>query len=252
MKALIETHRPRLVSLTHIPTNSGVVQPVEEVGEICKELDIVYLLDACQSAGQWPVDVTKIHCDLLSVTMRKFLRGPRGAGFLYVSDKVLDREMEPLFIDMRGANWIGADQYVLHSRGRRFEDWEVPHALVLGSKVAIEYALAVGIENIKQRNAHLGNVFKQQLAKIKGARLLDIGTPQSSIITLTLPVEEPANMVQTLRNKNINTSMATRSSALIDFDSKGTDWALRISPHYYNSNEEVGILVESLSQMTDK
>ncbi len=246
MKTLIELHQPKLVSLTHIPTNTGLVQPVEAVGEMCKALDILYLVDACQSAGQWPIDVQKIHCDFLSVTMRKFLRGPRGAGFLFVSDKVLDRGMEPLFLDMRGATWTSADEYVLHSRGRRFEDWEIPYPLVLGSKAAIEYALEVGIENIRQRNTQLCDFIRKQLSKINGVKILDIGTPQSSIITIILPVAEPEKLVQTLRNKNINTSMATRGSAVIDFDNKHAEWALRISPHYYNTEEECDLLMREL------
>ncbi len=247
MKNLIELHQPKLVSLTHIPTNTGLVQPVEEVGEICKALDILYLVDACQSAGQWPIDVQKIHCDFLTATMRKFLRGPRGAGFLFVSDKVLDRGMEPLYLDLRGASWTSADEYVLQTRGRRFEDWEIPYPLVLGSKAAIEYALEVGIENIRDRNTHLCELIKDQLEKIKGVRILDIGTPQSSIITLTLPVAEPGKIVQTLRDKNINTSMATRANAVIDFDNKQAEWALRISPHYYNTEEECDLIIRELA-----
>lgn len=250
MKNLIELHQPKLVSLTHIPTNTGLVQPIEEVGEICKALDILYLVDACQSAGQWPIDVQKIHCDFLTVTMRKFLRGPRGAGFLFVSDKVLDRGMEPLYIDLRGATWTSADEYVVLSRGRRFEDWEIPYALVVGSKAAIEYAVDVGIENIQQRNTELCKFIKQQLKEINGVRLLDIGEPQSSIITLTLPIAEPGKIVQTLRDKNINIAMGTRGNALIDFDKKNVEWALRISPHYYNTEEECNLLIRELAAIS--
>lgn len=247
MKNLIELHQPKLVSLTHIPTNTGLVQPVEEVGEICKALDILYLVDACQSAGQWPIDVQKIHCDFLTATMRKFLRGPRGAGFLFVSDKVLDRGMEPLYLDLRGASWTSVDEYVVQTRGRRFEDWEIPYPLVLGSKAAIEYALEVGIENIRERNTHLCKLIKDQLEEIKGVRILDIGTPQSSIITLTLPISEPGKLVQTLRDKNINTAMGSRGNALIDFDKKNVAWALRISPHYYNTEEECDLIIRELA-----
>jgi selenocysteine lyase/cysteine desulfurase len=158
--------------------------------------------------------------------------------------------MEPLFIDLRGATWTSADEYVLLSRGRRFEDWELPYPLVLGSKAAIEYALEVGIENIQQRNTELCKIIKQQLKNIKGVQLLDIGEPQSSIITLTLPVAEPGKLVQTLRDKNINTAMGTRANALIDFDKKNVDWALRISPHYYNTEEEVNLLIRELADLS--
>ncbi|HNV31080.1 MAG TPA: aminotransferase class V-fold PLP-dependent enzyme, partial [Cyclobacteriaceae bacterium] len=133
MKHLMDAHHPKLVSLTHVPSNTGLIQPVEEVGKLCAERDIYYLVDGCQSVGQIPVDVKKIKCDFLSATMRKFLRGPRGAGFLYVSDKIINQKLEPLFIDMRGADWITADEYTPRMDARRFEDWELPYALVLGS-----------------------------------------------------------------------------------------------------------------------
>jgi selenocysteine lyase/cysteine desulfurase len=80
---LTQLHRPKLAVVTHVPTNSGLVQPVEAIGLICREQGIWYLVDACQSAGQIALDVERIGCDFLTVSARKFLRGPRGAGFLF-------------------------------------------------------------------------------------------------------------------------------------------------------------------------
>src|SRR5207253_4016802 len=111
MDRLMRERRPRLVAATHIPTNSGLVQPVAEIGRHCRELDLLYLVDACQSVGQYVVDVHELGCDFLSATCRKFLRGPRGSGFLYVSDRALAAGYEPLFIDMRGGRWIGPERY---------------------------------------------------------------------------------------------------------------------------------------------
>jgi selenocysteine lyase/cysteine desulfurase len=151
MAALMRSRRPRLVAATHVPTNSGLVQPVARIGRHCRELDLLYLVDACQSVGQYPVDVTAIGCDLLTATSRKFLRGPRGTGFLYVSDRVLRAGYEPLFIDMYGAEWTGPDTYQPAGTATRFEDWEFPYAAVIGSAVATRYALDVGIEAIADR-----------------------------------------------------------------------------------------------------
>jgi selenocysteine lyase/cysteine desulfurase len=248
MKRLMDLHHPKLVSLTHVPSNTGLVQPVEEVGRLCEERDLYYLVDACQSAGQIPIDVQKIRCDFLSATLRKFLRGPRGAGFLYVSDKIIQQKLEPLFIDMRGADWLTADTYTPRMDARRFEDWEFPYSLVLGSKAAIEYANVIGLENIKERNAFLCKQIRQGISKISGLRLLDIGAEQSSIITVEIPGQKAQDVLQELRKKNINTSVGHKHFALIDFEAKHVDWALRISPHYYNTEEEVEILIRALKQ----
>lgn len=249
LKRLMDAHHPKLVSLTHVPSNTGLIQPVEAVGELCAERDIYYLVDGCQSAGQIPVDVKKIKCDFLSATMRKFLRGPRGAGFLYVSDKIINQKLEPLFIDMRGADWITADEYTPRMDARRFEDWEFPYALVLGSKAAIEYALTIGLDEINERNKFLCYLVRNGLKGL-GLRLLDIGAKQSSIITVEIPNRKPQEVLAELRQQCINTSVGYRSFALIDFDAKQVDWALRISPHYYNTQEEVDKLIDAMKKIT--
>jgi len=249
MKRLMDAHHPKLVSLTHVPSNTGLIQPVEEVGELCAERDIYYLVDGCQSVGQIPVDVKKIKCDFLSATMRKFLRGPRGAGFLYVSDKIIKQKLEPLFIDMRGADWITADEYTPRMDARRFEDWELPYALVLGSKAAIDLALAVGINEIQVQNKYLCNLVRKAVSGIDHLRLLDIGENQSSIITVQIHNRKPQEVLLELRQQGINTSVGYRSFALIDFDAKHVDWALRISPHYYNTEREVEKLILAIKKI---
>jgi len=248
MKRLMDSHHPVLVSLTHVPSNTGLIQPVEEVGDLCAERNIYYLVDGCQSVGQIPVDVTKIKCDFLSATMRKFLRGPRGAGFLHVSDKIINQKLEPLFIDMRGADWITADEYSPRMDARRFEDWEFPYALVLGSKAALDYALALGLDQIAERNKFLCYLVRQGLKSL-GLRLLDIGDKQSSIITVEIPNQKASEVLTALRNENINTSVGYRHFALIDFDAKQVDWALRISPHYFNTQEEIDTLINVVKKL---
>ncbi len=248
MKRLMDKHHPKLVTLTHVPSNSGLIQPVEEVGMLCKERNIYYLVDACQSAGQIPLDVEKIHCDFLSATMRKFLRGPRGAGFLYVSDKIINEKLEPLFIDMRGGDWIATNEYQVRMDARRFEDWEIPYALLLGSKAAIQLANTLGLENIKQRNSQLCDRIRKELSALQGFRLLDVGSEQSSIITVAIRGQKPTDVLQGLRKENINTSIGNKHFALIDFEAKQVDWALRISPHYYNTEEEIDHLINALKK----
>ncbi len=249
MAEKIKLLRPRLVAVTHVPTNSGLVQPVEAIGQFCHEYDVLYLVDACQSVGQLPVDVRKIRCDFLTATCRKFLRGPRGLGFLYVSNKVLAAGMAPLFIDLHGASWESADTYRLEPTARRFEDWEFPHALMLGAAEAHRYALKVGIEVIAERNAALCATLRSELAQLPGVRLLDEGDHLSSIITLFSERQSATDLKTALSQTRINTSISTHGAAILDYDRKGMKTAaLRISPHYFNTDEEINRLVETLKQ----
>lgn len=245
MRNLMDKHKPKLVSLTHVPTNTGLIQPVETVGQLCKERGLLYLVDGCQSAGQLPVDMKAIHCDFFTGTFRKFLRGPRGTGFLFVSDDVLKQNLWPLFVDMRGAEWTAPDDFEPRKDAKRFEDWEFNYSLVLGCRAAADYAMAVGLDNIQKRNAELCHSIRRKLSSL-GLTTLDKGKHLSSIITVAIPGHEPTDVLHALRSDNINTSISSRSSALIDYDAKGVTWALRISPHYYNTEKEVEVLINTL------
>lgn len=246
VKALIKKYDPKLVAVTHVPTNTGLVQSVEAIGKICHKKEILYLVDACQSAGQLPLDVEKIRCDFLSATFRKFMRGPRGIGFLYVSDKVLDKNFEPVFPDLHGAVWTKDNVYELDKTAKRFEYWEKPYGLMLGAKAATEYANKIGLKNIEEEVVHLANYTRQKLSKIKNVRVLDEGEYLCGIATAWHPNWDKPALQKFLREKNINISIAPFNSAVIDFNKKGVDGAIRISPHYFNTEREVNQLIETI------
>ncbi len=248
IKNLIEKHHPKLVAITHVPTNSGLVQDIVGVGALCKQHGIWYMVDACQSAGQLPLDVEKIGCDFLSATMRKWLRGPRGSGFLYVSDRVLQAGLESFFPDLGGANWIGANQYEQLKNARLFEYWEKNYALVIGGKVAVEYALQIGLENIESRVGELASHTRQQLAMLPGWKVLDLGKKKCGIVTAHHETGRPSQFSQALKKANINAGFARTVNAVIDFTEKGVEWAMRVSPHYYNSKEEIDRMIEVLKK----
>ena len=247
MEEVIHRRRPKLVAVTHIPTNSGLVQKVADVGDMCRQRDILYLVDACQSVGQMPVDVEEIGCDFLSATARKFLRGPRGVGFLYVSDRALDMGLEPLFPDMRGADWIEADLYQPAPGAQRFENWEFPYALVLGMGRAAEYALDLGLEAIRDRAWALAALARDRLAEIDTLQVLDRGLERCAIVTVSAEGRHAAELVSSLAEAGISTNVTMRDYAVLDFDDKGVESAVRVSPHYYNTEEEIEELVSTLS-----
>jgi selenocysteine lyase/cysteine desulfurase len=245
---VIRHRRPRLVCVTHVPTNSGLVQDVAAVGAACRGSGTIYLVDACQSIGQMPVDVESLGCDFLSATARKFLRGPRGAGFLFASDRVLELGLEPLFIDMHGAEWLDADRYRAVADAKRFETFEFAWSLVLGTGAAARYALELGIEAIQDRVLALAGRLRDTLAAIDGVRVLDRGRKRCGIVSIGLGNRDPAALMTALRARAINTNAQARASALLDYDDKGVAASLRLSPHYYNTDDEIDRAVAAIGE----
>jgi selenocysteine lyase/cysteine desulfurase len=248
-RRLISRRRPALVALTWIPTNSGLVQPVEAVGQVCQEAGIPYLVDACQAVGQMPIDVKRIGCDYLAAATRKFLRGPRGIGFLYVSDQRLEAGAHPLLIDMHGATWTEADAFELAPDATRFETWEFAYALVLGVGAAAAYALEAGLDTARDRSRELAGYARERLAALSGVRVLDRGPELCAIVTAAIAGRDTREIKLALRARGINTSSPHREDAVIDMDEKGASSALRISPHYYNTKEEIDTAIEALQDI---
>jgi selenocysteine lyase/cysteine desulfurase len=249
VRKLVTRRRPVLVALTWIPTNSGLVQPVEAVGRICRDADVPYLIDGCQAVGQMPLDVGQLHCDYLAATARKFLRGPRGLGFLYVSDRMLSAGAHPLLVDMHGATWTETDSFELTPDARRFETWEFAPALVLGLGAAAQYALEVGIETARDRARELAEYARRRLAAVPGVRVLDRGPELCAIVTVAVAGRDTNDIKLELRRRGINTSSPHREDAVIDMDDKEAESALRISPHYYNTKEEIDTAVDALQEI---
>jgi selenocysteine lyase/cysteine desulfurase len=246
VRELLRDPRARLLAVTWVPTNSGLIQPVEALGTIAEEAGVPYLIDACQAVGEIPIDAPRLRCDFLSATARKFLRGPRGIGFLYVSDRALQRGDFPLHVDMRGAAWTEADSFELAPDARRFENWEFAYSLVLGLGEAARYALEVGVERCGARACKLAALLRHRLSAMPGIRVLDRGTELAAIVTVEVAGHEPQELVQFLRERRINVNASLRAYAVIDMDEKKVSAALRISPHYYNTEEEIETAVEAL------
>ncbi len=249
VREIIRRRRPRLVAVTHVPTNSGLIQDVAAVGAVCAESETPYLLDACQSAGQLPLDVGRLRCDFLSATARKYLRGPRGVGFLYVADRMLAEGRQPLLVDMRGAEWTAADEYTLADGAQRFENWEFAYALHLGLGAAARYALSVGVEQGGARAADLAAYARERLAVVDGVRVLDRGARLCAIVTAEVAGCDARSVVTRLRERGINTSASLRGYALLDMDSKQAASAVRISPHYYNSTDEIDQVAAAIAEI---
>jgi selenocysteine lyase/cysteine desulfurase len=249
VRSIVVRRRPKLVALTWVPTNSGLVQPAEAIGEICRQAEVPYLVDACQAVGQMPIDVERLGCDFLAATARKFLRGPRGMGFLYISDRLLESGSHPLLVDMHGASWTDADAFSLTPDARRFEYWEFSPALVLGLGAAARYAVDVGLEVARDRARDLAGYVRDRLSELPGVRVLDRGPELCAIATAAVRGRKAEDLKLALRARRINTSSPEREDAVIDMDEKAATSALRISPHYYNTREEIDTTIETLGEL---
>jgi cysteine desulfurase/selenocysteine lyase len=239
------TPRSKLIAVTHIASGTGGIIPVEAIGRMAARHNILYLLDACQSVGQMPVDARAIGCHFLSVTGRKHLRAPRGTGFLYVRQEFQDK-LKTLFIDGHALEWITEERYQTRHDAKRFEFHEKNRALSLGLGRAVEYALSIGLERIRQRNSYLADILRNGLREISGITVHDFGDELSGIVTFSLAGIAAQTVKEQLAAQEINVSVALARSTLLFMNKHQLQSTVRASVHYYNTEVELETLLKAL------
>jgi len=237
--------RVALIALTHVPTNGGLVNPAGEVGAIAQAAGVPFLLDACQSAGQMPLPVDDIGCTMLSATGRKYLRGPRGTGFLYVQRDWIE-QLEPPLLDLHAATWTGPDTYEIQPDARRFENWESHVAGQVGLGVAVNYALDRGLDAIFDRIQHVAATLRGALSAVPGVTVHDVGQTRSGITTFSAEQKDAEAIRTALRERGINVSVSGPSSTRLDAEARDLPDLVRASVHYYNTEEEIERFVRAL------
>jgi cysteine desulfurase / selenocysteine lyase len=241
--------RVKLVAVGWIPTQGGLVNPVADVGRVTRAAGVPFLLDACQAVGQLVVDVDAVGCDLLSATGRKYLRGPRGTGFLYVR-RALVEQLEPPFLDVHSARWVAADRIEIRADARRFETWEAGLAGRLGLGAAVDYALALGGAAIEARVLALGATLRERLADgVPGLVLHDLGRQRCGIVTFTIAGVDPFALAAALRDEAVNISVSTIDFARFDFEARDLTAVARASVHYYNTDDELDRFVDAVARL---
>lgn len=237
--------RTKLIALTHVPTQGGLVNPASEVGALARAAGVPFLLDASQSVGQLRVDVEEIGCDVLCATGRKYLRAPRGTGFLFVRSDLIER-LEPPFLDLRAASWERVDHYEIRGDARRFETWETSYAARLGLGVAVDYLLALGIDAVEARITALAQRLRGLLRERPDVTLHDRGARQCGLVTFSVEGHSAAAVAKHLRDRRVNVSVATPGQARYDFTARGLGEIVRASVHCYNTDDELARLMEAL------
>ena len=238
-----------MVTLTHTPTSGGLINPAESVGTLCNAYNTFFVLDACQSIGQVPINVKEIGCQVLSATSRKYLRGPRGVGFLYVEESALD-QIEPPFLDLRAATWTSDMGYEIVDGAKRFENWETNFAGKLGLGAAIDYALDLTVEKTSIRLKALAEILRSKLASLNQLSIHDQGQDKGGIVTFSIEGLESEVVSQKLRAQKINTSTTAPGAARFDLDHRGIPTVVRASTHYYNSEEEIDCFVSAVAALS--
>ena len=240
--------RVRLVSVSHMPTNGGLVQPAAAVGAALRGSEALYLLDACQTVGQLPIDVREIGCHLLSATSRKYLRGPRGTGFLYCDAAVLG-DLTPPMLDGHAAEWTSRDAYTIRDDARRFENWEHPIANELGLGAAVDYALDLGMDAIWATIFARATTLRERLTHIPGVTTHDLGEVKGGIVTFSIAGVTPRTVMTELERQTINIRSSGVSSTRYDMEDRGLDRILRASVHYLTTDEEIDLLTAAVEHL---
>jgi len=243
--------RVKLIAVNWIPTNGGLINPAAEIGRVANRHNIPYLLDACQAVGQMPVDVSDIGCDYMTSAGRKWLRGPKGSGFLYVKEERLN-DFEPAIIDDIGAAWTEPDRYVLRADARRFETHEHSPAIRLGLGAAAEYALSIGIEKIQDHVRGVADNIRKELSDMPGISVQDLGSENCGLVTFHHESLSAGEIMARLQDKGIWAKTIPRAGALMDTTARGIGDLMRISAHYFNSADDVGTCLRELRSMVVK
>ncbi|MFJ3895077.1 aminotransferase class V-fold PLP-dependent enzyme [Streptomyces sp. NPDC090083] len=240
--------RTRLVGVTHIPTSSGLVNPAAEIGRITRAAGVPFLLDATQSVGQFPVDVAEFGCDMLTATGRKFLRGPRGTGFLWVRPEALEY-LDPHVTEIEAATWDGERGFRWHDGARRFGTWEVSYSNVLGLSEAVQQALELGMDEIGRRAVALGAELRDRLDALPGVTTYDLGRDRCAIVTMKVDAVPTAEVAAALAKRGINVSTTVAEHSQLDTENRGVHPLVRLSPHYYNTEAEIALAVEAIAEL---
>ena len=240
--------RTKLIGLTWVPTAGGLVNPAADVGRLARAADVLYLLDATQAVGQFPIDVSAVGCDMLTGTGRKFLRGPRGTGFLYVGHRALDR-LDPFVAEIRSATWDGGRSFTWVNGARRFETWENSYLNVVGLGAAVRQALDIGLDRIGRRSAALGARLRTGLAEIDGVTVHDLGREQCAIVTARLAGVDTGAVADALSRRGINVSTTVAEHNQFDSEVRDVHPLVRLSPHYYNTEAEIDEAVGAVAAL---
>jgi cysteine desulfurase / selenocysteine lyase len=239
--------RVRLVSLTWLPANGGLVNDAAAVGRVTRAADVPYFIDAGQALGQIAIDVAALGCDVLKAAGRKFLRGPRGTAILYVRNEFLPR-LTPSYLDVLSGPIVNG-MVTVRDDARRFEAGENSPALLLGLGAAIHQARTLGLGEIRDRIALLANTLRENLRSIPKVTVQDLGSELSGIVSFTVEGIPAGEVRATLAERQIAIGANGVPYTPLDMAARGIDQIARASVSYLNTPSEIILLSEAVADI---
>lgn len=239
-----------VISAVHVPTSSGLVEPVAEIGVLAQRHGAVYVLDATQSVGQIDIDVRAIGCDVLVATGRKFLRGPRGTAFNYVRRGFLET-LKPWAPDVRGSEWSGETEWVTPVAARSLETWEAAIAGRIGLGLAIREALERGMPATEAFIADGAARLRAAFSEIDGVTVVDPPAATAGIVTFTVDGMHARDVSKELRARRIDTIAIPASHAQWDLGARGIEAVVRASVHVYNDQSDFDAFIAAVTDIAE-
>ena len=239
--------KTRAIVVTHIASQRGDIQDIKAIAEIARSEGICLLVDACQSVGQLPLDLQEIKCDFLCGTGRKYLRGPRGTGFLFARNQST-ASFTPHVLDLQSASWDAAESFTVKKSAGRFESFERNLAGQIGLGRAAEYANALGMTHIAARIQSLAEKLVTGLQSLQGFQVHELNEPRSGIVTFSKTGTAAGALQKRLSQQGINTSTSKKANARLDLDRETQGDVIRASLHYYNTSSEIERFIQVIDR----
>lgn len=241
----------KLVSVCHISSQCGNLIDVQKVGKIVKEINrnTLFLVDACQSIGQIDINVRKINCDVMIGSGRKYLRGPRGTGFIFIKDD-LKKNLSPIISDSFSCKIVNMKKIIY--KKNYFETFEYSPALLLGLTEAIENIHSIGIKKIQKKIKKLSLYFRLKVRKLNGVIIFENECLISGINTIIINGFSTKEVLDYLLKKKILCSISDNKTSYHFFKTRKRKSLLRLSFHYYNDFKEIDFLIKTIEELVSR
>jgi cysteine desulfurase/selenocysteine lyase len=242
----------RLLTITHVSNSIGSVQPVEELGKIAEENEVLYLIDAAQSAGHMKLDVKNLMADFIAFPGHKGFLGPVGTGFLYCNNK-LQYELEPINLGGGTVEEVSDDDFKLTESPDRFEGGTQNISGVIGLGASMDYLKRIGMDNVEKHCLKLTQILYQEIQNIEKAKVY--GSPENiyGIVSFNIDGINSHDLAKILDEVKSICVRSGHHCALPSIKHMGAyelGGTVRASLHYYNTKEEIQILVETLKEVS--